>query len=232
MKSKIFKEAQSELISTILLTGIVLAIGSVLFYTALTWSGDYTYRARILNIAEGTRYDFDVGIEDAYSDSNNLYLLIHIIRIGSVELTGVSPLISVETTNDLLSVPDKIWFVNLTIISATGVYYSQPAEPANIQSGLITYTQCSSSSTGLIQLSAKKAYVKSMNEWVVFGDYTKNIYRVEMCKLPLPPAPLGQLFVKISIPLNSVGRYVVISIWIMVGDTAYNIKNVLYPNIY
>jgi hypothetical protein len=230
---KRLSKAQTEIISTIILTSIGIAIGSALFYLTLTWVNDYSYKIRISNTVEGSRYDFYVGIEDAYVADNTLYLVVRIIRIGSLQLVGVSPLITAEATNNLLTEPGRIWYTNFQMISVDNVYYSEPFEPSNVIVEQLSFTQCNTPSNGLIMLSSSYLYVKAQDGWVSLKDVTRGVSSsVDLCKLPLPPAPLGQLVVKIGVPQGYQWKYIVVSLWIMIGNNAYNIENIIYPNIY
>ena len=202
-----------------------------MFYVTLQWSSNLSYQSRVKDIAESSRYDFSARIEYAYRDSSgNLLLIIQLIRIGSLYLQGVSPLISIETTSNVLSEPDKIWFTSYNIPQIE-VSYSQPLQPSQLGSGQLSFTSCSTSGS-LITVQKSNVFIKSLGDWVSLRDLsTTKIYYLSFCKLPLPPAPLGQLVIYVNIP-SLTDTYVVISLWIMIGDKAYNIKNILYPNIY
>jgi len=239
-RRRVFKQAVSELISTILLTSIAIAVGLVAFYMINNWAYDVYQRSRIFNLADNAIYDFNANIE-AYSKSENGYnIYIRIIRIGGLQISGMSIFISVEATNIMLKSGSEIWSVStsdLYILDAERyISFSDPIDPINMPSSpkLISFTSCGSTAQNIIRFNRQNnrdLYIRSLDQWVSLGDFKKDL-TMTLCKTPLPPAPLGHIIVNISLPAP-VANYqnIVISGWIMIGGKMFNIFNILYRNM-
>ncbi|MEM0260677.1 MAG: archaellin/type IV pilin N-terminal domain-containing protein [Sulfolobales archaeon] len=231
------EKSVSEIISAVLLTAITISLGLALFYLANLWVSESLSRNRTIEIADTARFDFQPGIEAFSKNSDgSITIYLRIIRVGALSVTGIRPFISVETTSMELREPNMIWFLgagNIMISKSINISYSDPIDPQNLPStpAIIKFNQCSSQYI-FAGLNLSKVYIKSDTSWISLADVIKGI-TLNTCMIPLPPAPLGQILIRIDIPSNvaSSSNYIVISGWIMIDNNLFNVFNVLYRNI-
>lgn len=238
---RFLRKAVSELISTVILTAVALSIGLAMFYLVNNWVSETYQRSRIFNLADNAVYDFNVNIEAfARNPAGGYDLYVRIIRIGGLQVSGLAIFISVEATNSLLKKGSDIWSLPTSEIyvldAGSYVAFSDPIDPATIPStpSVLRFTQCSSSPGSLYTFkgsSLVQLYIRSMDQWVSLGDFRRDLV-ISLCKIPLPPAPLGHILVKVSFPSAIAGyQNIVVSGWVVIGGKVFNIFNVLYRNI-
>ncbi|MEZ0290435.1 MAG: hypothetical protein ABWJ42_05030 [Sulfolobales archaeon] len=233
-----FRKSVSELISIVILTTIAISIGIGVFYLASLWVSDTIARNKRFEIADLARFDFQAGVE-AFTNNpdGSITIYVRIIRVGALIVTGIQPFISVETTSREVREASLIWFVglnNINVVDATSIAYSNPIDPQNLPPApeIIQFNTCTSGSAQVFSgAGLSKVYVKSGDTWVALSDLSRGVsFRLNSCKIPLPPAPLGQILVRVTIPSSvaSTSNYIVVSGWIMIDNYLFNVFNVLY----
>jgi hypothetical protein len=215
----------SELLSASILIALVLVAGVGAYAYISTLASEYVYQDRVRVLAQSAKFD----LESRSEYYNSTHIFLRIIRIGSLDLGGILPLVSLEATNTAISDPTSVWLSNDLYVmgSASYIYYSQPIDPTKgyPPPGSLQLYQCSNT----VMVKSTAMYVYRNNDFQQVSDLSRNTpNKIQMCILPQPPVPMGHLLVGIAIPPEAQNyRFYVVSIWILIGMSVYNIDNIV-----